>query len=348
MQAQRRKRGLRTIGLLVLLPVIILLIAAFVLYNQKVLLPQQPIARVNDVAISLDTFQKAVRLKRYRLIQAYQQAATQSSDEHSGHQQEIQSQLNSPDTLGKQVLDGLIEDQLVRQEAARRGIVVGSQEVERKLDEFFADFSPSSTAQTGAVQPVEKATGLQTRLGLSLAELRYFLESELYAEKLVGVISSPTATTVQRAHARHNVLPDEATARQVLAKLKAGDDWSKLVAQYTLEKGDTETGGDHGWVDQGILSPEIDTVVFSIPVGSVSEPVKTSSGWQIFQVLERENHTLTPAELDEARHQALVTWATNQGNALTPEGKPVVEIYDFWQDNIPTDPVLALASTTSP
>ena len=184
--------------------------------------------------------------------------------------------------------------------------------------------------------------------GLSLADLRYFLESELYAEKFVGVISTKTATTVQRAHARHNVLPDEVAARAVLAKLKAGGDWSTLVAQYTLEKGDTETGGDHGWVDQGVLSPEIDTVVFSIPVGSVSEPVKTSSGWQIFQVLERENHTLTPAELDEARHQALVTWATNQGNALSPEGKPVVEIYDFWQDNVPTDPVLALTGAPSP
>ena len=166
-QVQRRKRGLRTIGLVVLLLVVVLLIGSYAVYNQNVLLPKQPVARVNGAAISLDIFQKAVRLKRYRLIQAYQQAATQSSDEHSGHQQEIQSQLNSPDTLGKQVLDGLIEDQLVRQEAARRGVVVNSQEVERRQGEFFTGFSSSSTTQTGAAQPAGDATELQARLGLS-------------------------------------------------------------------------------------------------------------------------------------------------------------------------------------
>jgi parvulin-like peptidyl-prolyl isomerase len=54
------------------------------------------------------------------------------------------------------------------------------------------------------------------------------------------------------------------------------------------DPGSAENGGELGWFGKGAMVPEFDSVVFSIPVGTISEPVKTNFGYHLILVEARE------------------------------------------------------------
>lgn len=87
-------------------------------------------------------------------------------------------------------------------------------------------------------------------------------------------------------HARHILLEDEETANKVIAELKDGGDFAELAKEYSTEEVAQETGGDLGWFGQGKMIPEFEEVAFALEEKVISEPVKTSFGYHVIEVLE--------------------------------------------------------------
>lgn len=121
--------------------------------DQNIIKPRQPLAVVGGVPITTGEFQKSVRYERLQLIQQYRKIQQtlqffandpNASVYYQSSLNQIVNQLNSPEALGENVLDSLIDDELVRQEAARRGIAVSSDEVEARLQSFFG-YYPEGT-----------------------------------------------------------------------------------------------------------------------------------------------------------------------------------------------------------
>ena len=113
------------------------------------------------------------------------------------------------------------------------------------------------------------------------------------AEILIAKGSGPTGETMAL----------EAVALEASRQLKAGAPFEEVV-KVTSSGPTRDKGGDLGFVARGDLSPEIDRVVFSLPEGSVSDPIVTKSGWHLVKVLER-----TPARdrpFGEVRDKVLV------------------------------------------
>lgn len=54
------------------------------------------------------------------------------------------------------------------------------------------------------------------------------------------------------------------------------------------DQGSTENGGELGWFGKGAMVPEFDSIAFSIPVGTISEPVRTNFGYHLILVEARE------------------------------------------------------------
>jgi parvulin-like peptidyl-prolyl isomerase len=67
--------------------------------------------------------------------------------------QQVATQLQSPETVGQQVLDDMIGEILIRQEARRRGITVSPEEIETSIQENF-NFFPGGTP-TPTITPTE-------------------------------------------------------------------------------------------------------------------------------------------------------------------------------------------------
>jgi parvulin-like peptidyl-prolyl isomerase len=88
-----------------------------------------------------------------------------------------------------------------------------------------------------------------------------------------------------RAHVRQLLLPTAADAARARARLAAGETFLE-VSREMSRAANASTGGELGVLARGTLPDELDDVVFSLAAGEVSEPVKSPSGFHVFQVLE--------------------------------------------------------------
>lgn len=67
------------------------------------------------------------------------------------------------------------------------------------------------------------------------------------------------------------------------------DNFSELAQQFSEDPGSKTKGGDIGMIDNRRRLPqEIDSLVFSLKAGQVSEPVKSQFGWHLFLVTEEK------------------------------------------------------------
>jgi peptidyl-prolyl cis-trans isomerase C len=90
-----------------------------------------------------------------------------------------------------------------------------------------------------------------------------------------------------RAVASHILVPTEAKALDLKQKIADGASFADLAKEHSTcpSAGD---GGSLGEFGQGDMVPEFDAVIFGdIPIGEVSDPVKTKFGFHLIEVQKR-------------------------------------------------------------
>ncbi len=107
-----------------------------------------------------------------------------------------------------------------------------------------------------------------------------------------------------RLHVRHLYAIDLETIREIDEQLKSGVQWGILAETYFDDPILKENGGDIGWYKMGELDPSFEIAAFSLMDGENSDPVKTSNGFSIIQVLEKEKDIL----LTEKEYQLNIDW----------------------------------------
>ena len=111
---------------------------------------QRPVAKVGDAEILLKDFEPRVRLQRQQLLSQfnlYSQYAQFGMDVNAQLQQ-IESNLNQPTLVGQTVLDQMINEELIRQEAAKRGITVDETELNEAVQGAFSYFPNGTPSPT--------------------------------------------------------------------------------------------------------------------------------------------------------------------------------------------------------
>jgi len=107
-----------------------------------------------------------------------------------------------------------------------------------------------------------------------------------------------------RLHVRHLYAIDFETIRKIDEQLKSGVQWEILAETYFDDPILKENGGDIGWYKMGVLDPSFEIAAFGLMDGEISGPVKTSNGFSIIQVLEKEKDIL----LTEKEYQLNIDW----------------------------------------
>jgi foldase protein PrsA len=107
--------------------------------------------------------------------------------------------------------------------------------------------------------------------------------------------------TADKVNANHILVDDEATANEVVAKLNAGEDFSKLAAEYSKDASNASNGGALGFFEKGQMVPEFEEAAFNMEAGEISAPIKTDFGYHIIQVVAIEEGT--QAQLEDVSAQ---------------------------------------------
>lgn len=116
----------------------------------------------------------------------------------------------------------------------------------------------------------------------------------------------------EEVHARHILVDNEAEAKKIAARLKAGEDFAKVAAETSKDPGSKAEGGDLGWFTKERMVAPFADAAFKIEAGKISDPVKTQFGWHVIKV--EEKRTKPVPSFDEMKEQveAYLTRKTQQ------------------------------------
>jgi parvulin-like peptidyl-prolyl isomerase len=227
-----------------------------------------------------------------------------------------------------QVLQWVEDDELVRQAAPGLGIQVTPDEVTEKINNDLISSAGGGGNTTGNITLPQTDLGKMYQqwlnyVRLSDSEYRHYVEATLLTQKLSDQITQSVPTEAKQVHVYAIVVDNQGNATEVENRLKNGEDFATLAAEYSTDNTTKQYGGDLGWLPQGILLPELDQAAFSLAAGNVSEPIVSTNGYYIIKVAEIDNNR----PIDDQYRQMLAStaftnWFTEQRN--------VVEIKDYY------------------
>ena len=230
--------------------------------------PAGTVATVNDVAISQEELD--MNLEQFLLM--YEAYGIDTSDETL--------QIN----LRNSLLESLVMQELLVQEAANRGIEISDAEVETQVqaikDAYYAGDNDAYEA--------------------ALAESGYTVESyaEAMKEQLLiealqdELVNHPEVVDV--ASARHILVATEEDALDVIAKLDNGADFAALAQEVSTDMGSAVDGGSLGYFalngdTTSKMVEEFSAAVREQEIGVHSaKPVQSQFGYHIILVEDRE------------------------------------------------------------
>lgn len=164
----------------------------------------------------------------------------------------------------KDTMDSLIEDALVSSEAVRMKVTVS----EKDLTDQFNQLVTSNGGESSF------ASVLKQYYGLTPSEFKEDIyKSRLLRQKVAEKFASDETVNAD----------SKAKAEEVLAKVKAGEDFATLAKQYSQDT-TASAGGDLGFFGKGKMVPEFETAAFALKEGEVSGLVKTVYGYHIIKV----------------------------------------------------------------
>jgi peptidyl-prolyl cis-trans isomerase C len=140
---------------------------------------------------------------------------------------------------------------------------------------------------------------------------------------------------------KKDLTEDEALAKaqEVRKKLVAGEDFATLAKAESDDAGSGAKGGDLGTFKHGQMVPQFEQAAYALPVGQLSEPVKTQFGYHIIKVEQHDTTTfdearpdlekrlrpeLARAAVENFRKQAVVTLDEGFFGPAAPAPSPAV------------------------
>ena len=165
--------------------------------------------------------------------------------------------------------------------------------------------------------------------------LRQYVYHYLLDQKVQEQVYSELPVVQEQVWARHILVETEDEAKDVLARLDAGEDWNALAAELSLDTSNNTTGGDLGWFPRGYMVEPFEEAAFALEVGKISDPVETDYGWHIIQVIGHEERALSADDYSYAQQLHYQQWLEEA------KADKTIKTNDVWKDIVPQDPSIS-------
>ncbi|MCX6144657.1 MAG: peptidylprolyl isomerase [Ignavibacteriales bacterium] len=86
-------------------------------------------------------------------------------------------------------------------------------------------------------------------------------------------------------------------AKDILRRARSGENFGKLVAEFSEDHGSKATDGDLGWTGKGGWVKPFEQAAFGAKVGDIVGPIRSQFGWHIIKVLGKDSRELRVATL---------------------------------------------------
>ncbi len=362
--------------------IVVVGVLAYGLIVENVVKARESVATVGDTTITTAEFQARVRFNRMQMSSELQslfqqQQALDPTDSSvqfyleyiQRNIRDLQSQLSPENALaiGEQSLEQLIREELVRQEAERRGITVAPDELQQAIEQFFGyDRNPAvptpapvatlPLTPTDVLVPEPTSTPpptptpmteaefrrryenfMKTLRSLDISEQQYrsWVEASLLSEKLRDQMRAEAPAVADQVKLRYLSVDSEGQADEFVARLDAGEDFQTLVDEL---RGDEEVvvySNELDWLPKSALEARLDAMLadlaFGLGVGEHSQPVLNQEGtwYTVIEVLGHETRELDQSLREQLGDDLFQEWL---------EAQQVLVERGTYHDRVPTEP----------
>ena len=223
--------------------------------------------------------------------------------------------------LQSQTLSNLVDHALMVQMAARTGIQVSDAEIKQNLGLVSKQAEMSDKQWQTAVRDellVEKLKqrDLYSKVRVSDADITQAIDSLPEKDKKQSSGHTLTAYYPQHILITVDSKTKDADAlakiRELRTRISSGESFESVARANSQDPGSAVNGGVLGWAVDGMMVPEFENAMKSLPKGALSEPVRSSYGYHLIRVLDTRQQDAGDAELRAKVRKQLVESKSEQ------------------------------------
>jgi len=214
--------------------------------------------------------------------------------------------------IRREVLERLIDDQLLAQQATELKLTASNDEIDRAIEQIKRDYGLNDAQLKDELR----------KQGLSMATYRINTKREILKYRVLNIAVGSKLnigdTEVQSYYDRHmksaniqvrashifiaipedadnaTVVEREKLAKSLLSRAQNGEDFAKLAREYSEDAGTRAEGGDLGFIGRDILPKPMEELVFSMRVGEIRGPVRADRGFHVIKVVDKHAKEAKP------------------------------------------------------
>lgn len=236
-------------------------------------------------------------------------------------------------TIKTQMLDDLVSFECIKQYYAGKEKEVLPDTVETDLKNFMDEAKNTETINSFLKENKISDETLTNFFYDQYYRQAYFDEVEAGMKNLEGDAkayyeANMDSFKVDEITASHILVEKESEAKDVLAKLKAGEKFEDLAKQYSIDTYNKDTGGSLGTFGKGQMVKEFEDAAFALKPSEISDAVKTEFGYHIIKVTDKNQGTKTYDEVKDSIISKLVSQEAQKKISSLKDGMDVKYLTD--------------------
>ena len=191
---------------------------------------------------------------------------------------------------GAQLLESLIADKIINAEIKKENIEINDEDIEAQINEIKEAYGGESAFKQAIESYGFTLDQIKDNIATNM-KLKKLLEPSITIEEDAMLnyfeTNKDTFKQEEQVKASHILVETEETAKEVKEKLAGGADFAELAKEYSIDKSNSEKGGQLGFFGRGAMVQEFEEAAFSLELNTISEPVKTNFGYHIIKVEDK-------------------------------------------------------------
>ncbi len=309
--------------------------------------PDMVVVTVGNSDITLAEFQARVRYERwlpfYAIVRNMADASYDLLDLSLPQNSEtlalIYTVNGDPNSFAGQVLDVMITEQVILQEAAKMDL-----EMEQTIFDGRLAARIGITLGEGGARPDgwdaaydQFLADMQLYSGMSEAQFLEHIRSLAYYQELSEIIGAqaelPRDEIISQATVQDIIMDSREDALAVIERLGEGEQLFALAREYGKLPTDGSTERDITRGTEG-LPDDIKSAIFNAEQGEIIGPFPTSEGWYLARVVSFVVDIPQPADLQSIREEYYRQWILER-----MDDPDYTTEYDNWLSFVPKDPL---------
>ena len=214
--------------------------------------------------------------------------------------------------IRREVLERLIDDQLLAQQATELKLTVSNDEIDRAVEQIKHDYGlddaqlKDELRKQGMTMPAYRMNtkreilkyrvlniAVGSKINVGDSEVQSYYDRHMKAAN-IQVRASHIFIAIPEDADNAALLDREKLAKSLLARVQSGEDFAKLAREYSQDAGTRAEGGDLGFIGRDILPKPLEELVFSMKVGDVKGPVRADRGFHIIKLVDKRAKDAKP------------------------------------------------------